>query len=135
MIRAYANLSDLDRVLGNKSLAGIVVGISILMIFNTNMIHILIRIIQAAVILFTPYMLYVLYINEKKGWIFGFLIWMGISFLPLLFLTAESLIAIVLYYTPLFFYFLYCWVLKMKVGEWLLEENFWSHQPNSTKEI
>jgi hypothetical protein len=73
---------------------------------------------------FSLYMLFVLYRYEKKGWIIGFVVWMGISFIPFFFLPNNNLLLIALKFSPLLFFVFYTIVLKEKVGEWLMKMEF-----------
>lgn len=97
---------------------------SFLFIFSMDLAGFTFYVVSVLAILFSVYMLVVLYKFEKNGWIFGFLIWMGISFIPVLFMTGHNLLTIILQYAPLLFFALYALALKEKVGEWLLDLDF-----------
>lgn len=68
-----------------------------------------------AAIIFTPYMIFVLYKEKKKGWIIFFFL---STILPIIFLSNfyPSLIAIGL--IPFYFF---CFILRMTAKEWLNE--------------
>ena len=68
-----------------------------------------------AAVVFTPYMLYVLYKEEKKGWIIFFVL---TTILPI------GLLSI--FYTPLIIaglipFYLFCVILRMEVKGWITE--------------
>lgn len=123
-ISHYISLPQLYKLLNTKAISVGVVGISFLFIFSMNLVGIVVFMILALAIPFSVYMLFVLYKYEKKGWIIGFLIWMSISFMPLIFMSNDNLVSIVLDFLPLLFFALYAMILKEKVGEWLLEMDF-----------
>lgn len=75
-----------------------------------------------ASILFTPYMLYVLYKEEKNGWVISFfvvnLLIVGVNFLPIdsmIFKSSSNYIALG------FFYF-YCFLLRLEMVDWIKDK-------------
>ncbi|HOI29642.1 MAG TPA: hypothetical protein PLZ15_07735 [Melioribacteraceae bacterium] len=75
----------------------------------------------ATAIIFTPYMLYVLYSEKKKGWI---ILFAAIVIVPVIFLLLFTVIAefsnILLFITLGLFYF-YCFLLRFEVNDWVRE--------------
>lgn len=130
-INQYLTLSYLHKILNSKAIATGLVVFSILFILNMNLVGLMFLLIIALAVPFSIYMMYVLYLYDKRGWIYGFLILMGVSFLPLLFLSNEPLILIFLKFTPLLAFVLYNMALKFKVGEWLMDMDFGSGRSNS----
>lgn len=70
--------------------------------------------------IFTPLLLVTLYKERRIGWLIGFTAVVGVplaaSFIP----TENRILQEVLMSTPLLTFYLYCWVLRWAVGEWLL---------------
>lgn len=123
-VSEYITLPHLYKLLSNKMIAVAIVGVSFLFILNMNLIGIVVFMISAMAIPFSFYMLFVLYSYKKTGWIFGFIIWMSISFLPFFLMANENLLLIAAKLAPLLFFVLYTMLLKMKVGEWLIESGY-----------
>lgn len=98
--------------------------ISFLFIFNMNLVGLMIFLILTLTIPFTIYMLYVLHRYHKTGWIVGFLILMSISFIPPYLITGYNLFMMAFQFTPLLFFVLYTFLLRMKVGEWIIETEY-----------
>lgn len=130
-INQYLTLSYLHKILNSKAIATGLVVFSILFILNMNLVGLMFLLITALAVPFSIYMMFVLYLYDKKGWIYGFLIVMGVSFLPLIILSNEPLILIFLKFAPLLTFVLYNMALKFKVGEWLMEINFEQGRSNS----
>ena len=88
---------------------------SSLLYLGTWFIPMFMPLLFLAAIIFTPYMLFVLYKEEKKGWIIFFVL---STILPIIFLSNfyPSLIAIGL--IPFYFF---CFTLRMTAKEWLKE--------------
>jgi len=75
----------------------------------------LLIVIIFAAIVFTPFMLYVLYKEEKKGWIISFSIIVLLPLIPIsLFYPDLLLIGLAPFY-------LFCFLLRMEVKGWLTE--------------
>jgi uncharacterized protein YacL len=86
-----------------------------------------------AAFLFIPYLLYVLILERRFGWITALLI---VLFTPLLIsmplgITHEYL-SIILMVSLLLFYF-YCFVIKMSIREWIRTYN-WTQQLEDQKQ-
>jgi hypothetical protein len=68
-----------------------------------------------AAILFTPFMLFVLYKEEKKGWIISFaVIIIAPTFLSIIIFPALTILGLI----PFYFY---CFILRLEVKSWLQE--------------
>ncbi len=75
-------------------------------------------------LIFAPYMLYVLYQENKKGWILFFAIIVIVPFILLIiisFLYPSFKLTIVILIT-LGLFFLYCFLLRFEVNDWIREE-------------
>lgn len=120
----YMTLPHLYKLLSNKMIAFAVVVVSFLFIFNMNLVGIVLFTISVMAIPFSFYMLFVLYTYNKIGWVIGFIIWMSLSFLPFFLMTPENLFSVAAKFAPLLFFVLYTMLLKMKVGEWLIESGY-----------
>lgn len=79
--------------------------------------------LTAAALLFTPFMLYVLYNEKKTGWIVAFCI---LVLIPAVFITTlsffYSFLMPFLFILLSLFYF-YCFLLRLEVNNWLRERN------------
>lgn len=120
----YISLPQLYRLLNTKMISIGIVGISFLFIFSMNFVGIVIFMITALAIPFSLYMLFIFYTYNKISWIFGFIIWMSISFIPSFLISNDNLFLIAAKFAPLLFFVLYTMFLKMKVGEWLIESGY-----------
>lgn len=88
----------------------------------------------AAAVLFMPYMLYVLYKLNKKGWIIFFNI---LVFLPLLVIVVflnDLLFFAALVQIPLLLFYFYCFLLRFPVNEWAKEMNWKIYRLEQKKE-
>ena len=68
-----------------------------------------------AAIIFTPFMFFVLFKEEKKGWLISFIVMVLIP--AILFVTLFPILTIV----ALIPFYLYCFILRMEVKGWLQE--------------
>lgn len=116
---SYATLSDLNRLLNNQKIGGVFLVLSFVLMAGT-----LVLLLSIIIIPFTLYLLFVLYRYQKINWIIGFFVWMGISFLPIIFMSPGSALFIAFKFAPLLFFILYCMLLKEKTGAWLMDMDF-----------
>lgn len=123
-IDEYATLSNLYRLLSTKTIPTAVIGIGFLFIFSMDIATVSLLLVTILAIPFSVFMIVVLYRHQKRTWITGFFIWMGISFIPLLFLENKNLFFVVLKFAPLLFFVLYTMLLRERVGEWISEIEF-----------
>ena len=72
-------------------------------------------------ILFTPFMLWRLYQLRKTGWIIGFVVFVGTPLVASFFLPRMSTFGFLTSMMPLVVFYLYTWILRFQVGEWLEE--------------
>jgi len=72
-------------------------------------------ILQLAAVMFTPYLLYVIYKEEKFGWFTTFIV---IVLLPVLLLFVFAFEYNVLALLPFYFY---CFLLRFEVKSWMVE--------------
>lgn len=115
-------LERLRFILNSPKIAALFLGLAILMVIEIQLASILLSVFILLGILFTPYMLYVLFIHGKKDWLYGFFIWMGMAFLIRYMIGGESSLATYISHgIPFLFYLLYCFFLNQKVGEWVIK--------------
>jgi hypothetical protein len=76
---------------------------------------ILLSVLLLAAIIFTPYMLTVLYLEEKRGWVIAFSI---MVILPAIIITILSPTLIMIALVPFYFF---CFILRMEVKGWITE--------------
>ena len=74
--------------------------------------------ITVAAIIFSPYMLYVLYLEKKNGWIIFFVV---LVLLPIITIILSSIL--VLLFIPLGLVYFYYFLLKFVVRDWIQEKN------------
>jgi hypothetical protein len=94
---------------------------SALLYFLSFQVFIFIFLASAAALIFTPFMLYVLYSEKKKGWIVLFII---IVIAPIIFLSILSVM--IEFSRPLLFisvglFYFYCFILRFEVNDWVRE--------------
>ncbi len=77
-----------------------------------------------AAIIFTPYMLLRLYQTGHYGWMIGFAVTVGIPSLLLLIIRPDGVAAFALSMLTLATFYLYTWLLRYTVGEWLVELSY-----------
>jgi hypothetical protein len=67
---------------------------------------------------FPVYLMFTLFINDKKGWALGLLIWMGISVVPMQIGTEISHLEYLFSILPVLFLVIYCYILNYKLRDW-----------------
>ncbi len=72
-----------------------------------------------AALLFTPYLLLMLFQTGHRAWMVGFALMVGIPSLLWLLPGASAVITAVVRLLPFFMFYLYCWLLRSRVEEWL----------------
>ncbi|MFZ2323399.1 MAG: hypothetical protein WAV89_06865 [Ignavibacteriaceae bacterium] len=86
----------------------------------------LLWLIAAAAILFTPYIFYVLIKERKFGWIITFFVMIIIPLLFVHYLFLDALFHDAIILIPLAFFYFYCFLIKYDVDRWL--SDYYSHQ-------
>ena len=71
-----------------------------------------------AAILFSPYMLYILYLEKKTGWIIFFAV---LVLLPIIVIILSPMIELL--FVPLALVYFYYFLLKFVVRDWIQEKN------------
>jgi predicted neutral ceramidase superfamily lipid hydrolase len=84
-------------------------------------------IIIAATILFTPYMLYVLIKERKYGWIVIFFSMVVLPYPVIYLIIGEYILLTAWLLLPVIPFYLYCFLIKFSVDDWLKEYN-WEQQ-------
>lgn len=75
-------------------------------------------IVTIAAILFSPYMLYILYLEKKNGWLIFFVV---LVLLPIIAITLSSVSELL--FIPLALVYFYYFLLKFVVRDWIQERN------------
>lgn len=75
--------------------------------------------ITTSAIFISPYFLYILFIEKKKKWILSFLIFVVIPFLLAYMIFKQFIFSMMGAFFPVFFYGIYCLVLRAEVQRWL----------------
>jgi hypothetical protein len=86
----------------------------------------LLWLIAAAAMLFTPYIFYVLIKERKFGWIITFFVMIIIPLLFVHYLFLDALFHDAIILIPLAFFYFYCFLIKYDVDRWL--SDYYSHQ-------
>lgn len=77
--------------------------------------------VTIAAIIFTPFMLYVLYKEKKNGWIIFFVILVVIPFILSTILHFTVTFIFPWYLIVLVLFYFYCFLLRMEVNNWMRE--------------
>jgi len=101
---------------------------------NISSVSLAIILITTAAILFSPYILYVLFLEKKIGWIITFF---SMTLFPLLFIniffrTALFYDALIL--IPLLLFYFYCYLIKFEVDKWLADYSWHQERLQQKKE-
>lgn len=88
--------------------------------------RILIIIITSTAFIFLPYILFILIKENRKGWISFLIVLVIFPVLFLLMIFQFSMFYNMAALFPIFFYTLFCYLLKSQISEWLSE--YYGHQ-------
>jgi hypothetical protein len=77
-----------------------------------------------AAIIFTPFMMYVLFKEKKTGWLISFIIIVILPIILLLILSVQFEFAAALLTIPIVLFYFYCFLLRFAANEWVRELNF-----------
>lgn len=75
--------------------------------------------ITISAIVFSPYFLYILFIEKKKKWILSFFIFVVIPFILAYMIFQPFIFSMMGAFFPVLFYGIYCLLLKAEVQRWL----------------
>jgi len=115
------HLHHLKSILDNKILVWVFTFLGIGFFYDMQIYQRVFQLLTLVILLFSPYMLYVLYLHGKKTWIIGFGIWIGISFIPWLFMDrSDQLVSFITHVIPLFSFLIYCWFLNQHITDWMI---------------
>ncbi|MDZ7626133.1 MAG: hypothetical protein U5J96_16995 [Ignavibacteriaceae bacterium] len=95
--------------------------------FILNFWPINLYVIVGAAILFTPYMLYVLYKERKYGWIVIFFLVVVLPYPIIYLIVGEYILLTAWLLLPVIPFYLYCFLIKFSVDDWLNNYN-WEQQ-------
>lgn len=101
--------------------------LSTAVIFILNFWPINLYVIVGVAILFTPYMLYVLYKERKYGWIVIFCLMVVLPYPVIYLIIGEYILLTAWLLLPVIPFYLYCFLIKFSVDDWLREYN-WEQQ-------
>ncbi len=101
--------------------------LSTALIFILNFWPINLYVIVGAAILFTPYMLYVLFKERKYGWIVIFFLMVVLPYPVIYLIIGEYILLTAWLLLPVIPFYLYCFLIKFSVDEWIREYN-WEQQ-------
>lgn len=73
--------------------------------------------------LFSPYILYMLFIEKKWKWILSFFIFVAIPFVLAYIIFQQFFFIMMGALPPILFYGIYCYLLKKEVQSWLFRDN------------
>ena len=96
---------------------------SILLFLQGN-VWIALPLVIIAAVLFTPYMLYVLYTERRFGWIITFVIIVILPFVLFYFFSRESYALEAFMLIPFIFFYFYCLLVRLSVNEWIKAYNW-----------
>ena len=101
--------------------------LSTALIFILNFWPINLYVIVGAAILFTPYILYVLFKEKKYGWIVIFFLMVVLPYPVIYLIIGEYILLTAWLLLPVIPFYLYCFLIKFSVDDWLREYN-WEQQ-------
>ena len=79
--------------------------------------------ITISVILFSPYILYILFVEKKWKWILSFFVFVVIPFVLAYMIFQQFFFSMMGAVPPILFYGIYCYLLKKEVESWLILDN------------
>jgi len=111
------HLSIVSNIIQNKYMAVFIFALVLGQIFP--LFQMLLSLLLKLFIWVLPfYLMFTLFINDKKGWALGLLIWMVISIIPMQIGSDITAIAYVFSVLPLIFLLLFCFALNYKLRDW-----------------
>lgn len=93
----------------------------LLFLFLSSTITIII--LGSAALIFTPYMLFVLFKEKKTGWLITFLIMVILPFIAGMLFYSTEVKSMILPNVTFGTFFLYCFLLKMSTRDWVSDED------------
>ncbi len=84
---------------------------------------ILIFLLTAAALIFIPYIFFVLYRNQKYGWLIALILMVLLPVIILVLLVAQTYTLMVLLLIELAVFYFYCFTLRIAVNNWVKEIN------------
>ena len=79
--------------------------------------------ITISAVLFSPYILYILFIEKKWKWILSFFVFVVIPFVLAYMIFQKFFFSMMGVFLPILFYGIYCYLLKTEVQSWLIRDN------------
>ncbi len=101
--------------------------------FGILLIKIILLIFVTAAVILTPYMFYVLIKEERYGWIAVYLVLIPFPLIAGYFIFQDTLAFEAALLIPLLSFYLYCYIIKYAVDEWIRQYN-WTQQLMHQKE-
>ena len=90
--------------------------------------------ITISAIVFSPYFLYILFMEKKKKWILSFFIFVVIPFTLAYMMFQQFIFSMMGAFIPVLFYGIYCLLLKAEVQRWLSRYNWIQARLEAEKE-
>ncbi len=95
--------------------------------YGVHLIKIILLIFIIAAIILTPYMFYVLVKEERYGWILTYFMMIPLPLTAGYFIFRETLAFEAALLLPLLSFYLYCYLIKYAVDDWIRQYN-WTQQ-------
>jgi hypothetical protein len=94
-----------------------------LLFFSSLFAGIFLILALIAAILFTPYMLYMLYKEKKNGWIIFYFLLVALPLIVIFIISLTVDFIAPLLLIPLGLFYFYCFLLRFEVNSWIRERN------------
>jgi hypothetical protein len=101
--------------------------------YGILLIKIILLVFIAAAVIFTPYIFYVLIKEERYGWLVTYLVMIPFPLITGYFIFKDTLAFEAVLLIPLLSFYLYCYLLKYAVDDWIRQYN-WVQQLMHQKE-
>jgi hypothetical protein len=92
-----------------------------LILLGLNIFILLLVIIIGAAVIFTPFMIYVLIKEKHFGWVITFFIMVVLPYPLILLINYENILLTAWLLLPVIVFYLYCFLIKYSIDEWLKE--------------
>jgi len=93
----------------------------VMVLLGLNIIVVQLVLIIGAAVIFTPFMMYVLYKEKHFGWIVTFFVMVIFPYFPILLINPDNIFLTAWLLLPVVLFYLYCFLIKYSVDEWLKE--------------
>lgn len=118
-------ISDIDSVRRLRAILWFELSTGVLFILY-SLGPLAIALIIIASLLFTPYMLYVLFKEKRYGWITIFFFMVVLPYIIILLIFYDFILLTAWLLVPVILFYFYCFLLKYSVEDWLKE--YYAHE-------